>query len=344
MRLNSIADIHDVPAMRARMAAFTSTDAAHGGCWRWTDRIEDTGYGLVHVPKLRNQRAHRVAWVLANPGSVIPMQSHRKSMAVCHTCDNRWCVNPKHLWLGTDGDNARDAQRKGRMAQGEAHYAAKLTATEVQAIRADLRPTRVLAAEYGVTNGTISFVRRKTSAWKTAGDFTPLSGVLLHRANTLRGERASGSKLTEVQVRAIRADSAPVADIAGRYGVNRGTVRGIKTRQTWAHIPPSPSDALSMRGAASGRPRIQWTAEQLRHIQTSGDTLQQLAVRYGVSIATISNLGPARKRGARPRPLDPAVLDAVKKAEGKLKDIASASGLSINQVWRIRNGQRAPRT
>lgn len=133
-------------------------------CWPWLGSFDlDLGYGKVMLD-LQRHRTHRVAWVLGN--GHIPMWSATRSMAVCHECDNRICVNLAHLWLGTDADNAKDCTSKGRMAQGETHYMAKLTAEQVRAIRADSRSGRVVALDYGVTHSTVWWVRQP-NAWKS---------------------------------------------------------------------------------------------------------------------------------------------------------------------------------
>lgn len=110
--------------------------------------------------------AHRAAFILFNgqePGK----------MDVCHKCDNRACVNPDHLFLGTRLENMRDCKRKGRTARGAAlgnrkgedGPAAKLTWESVRQIRASSEPSKALARKYGVTNDNINRIRRNDT-WK----------------------------------------------------------------------------------------------------------------------------------------------------------------------------------
>ena len=78
-------------------------------CWWWEGFCEPDGYGLVGLfSSLMITRAHRAAWLLTN--GPIPAGLH-----VLHRCDNPPCVNPDHLFLGTHGDNMRDARLKGRL-------------------------------------------------------------------------------------------------------------------------------------------------------------------------------------------------------------------------------------
>jgi DNA invertase Pin-like site-specific DNA recombinase len=92
---------------------------------------------------------------------------------VLHRCDNPPCVNPAHLWIGTDADNMRDRDQKGRMVsnikhfrpemrpRGEKHGHAKLTAEQVQTIRAlhGTMPQHAIAKHFGVDRSTISEIQ-----------------------------------------------------------------------------------------------------------------------------------------------------------------------------------------
>lgn len=80
------------------------------GCWLWLQSFGSHGYGNASTPRERVTTAHRVSYeAFKGP---IPI-----GMLVQHSCDNRWCVNPDHLSLGTDATNAIDKQIKGRAAK-----------------------------------------------------------------------------------------------------------------------------------------------------------------------------------------------------------------------------------
>jgi len=116
----------------------------NSGCWEWNGSLDTLGYGRIYANSKRVQ-AHRFSFELHR--DPIP-----EGLIVCHRCDNRKCVNPKHLFLGTNADNVADRDAKGRQARGERVTESKLTADEVRAIRsASGISQRALAKQYGVS-------------------------------------------------------------------------------------------------------------------------------------------------------------------------------------------------
>lgn len=127
-----------------------------GPCWNWVGTLGVGGYGQMRI-KCSYQRTHRISWFLTHGEWPI--------LCVCHKCDNRRCVNPDHLFLGTGADNVADKVAKTRQARGSAHGRSKLTEEIVLDIRRNGRPVPDLAREYGVPVECIRHAR-KGITWK----------------------------------------------------------------------------------------------------------------------------------------------------------------------------------
>lgn len=124
------------------------------GCWEWTASLNGWGYGQVSFRGAR-VGTHRISWILTN-GDI------SDGLLVCHKCDNPKCVNPDHLFLGTQQDNMTDMISKDRHAAGSKDGRAKLNETTVVDIRKEysLGETthKLLAIKYGVSQSAIRFI------------------------------------------------------------------------------------------------------------------------------------------------------------------------------------------
>lgn len=120
----------------------------------WIAYCDRDGYGMFTKNKgERPWGAHRLSWEITH--GAVPA-----GLQVLHRCDMPCCVNPDHLFLGTNQDNMTDKCRKGREARGVTQISsAKLTEGQVRAIRADCRQQKEIAAAYGVSPANVSLIR-----------------------------------------------------------------------------------------------------------------------------------------------------------------------------------------
>lgn len=134
-------------------------------CWLWTGSVAGR-YGIFRpVASETMVRAHRYSWEISNG----PIPDGLGALHNCPGGDNPLCVNPAHLFLGTQLDNMSDCSRKGRMPRGEQRSSAKLTVEDVRRIRNAVRSgqsMQSLAREFGVSGPTVqSIVHRRKWAW-----------------------------------------------------------------------------------------------------------------------------------------------------------------------------------
>lgn len=130
-------------------------------CWFWTGQTNIGGYGAHGKGGL----AHRISWELTRG----PIPESRDKCFVLHTCDNRRCVNPNHLYLGSKKENGIDSSIRQRYPdrKGESAARAKLTTQQVLAIRARCvagENKSAIARDYGVTNTHVCGIASR-KAW-----------------------------------------------------------------------------------------------------------------------------------------------------------------------------------
>jgi ribosome-binding protein aMBF1 (putative translation factor) len=167
-----------------------------GRCWTWFGSLNREGYGHCYVHPRRNVSSHRVSWQIAN--GPIP-----DGLKVCHHCDYPSCVNPAHLFLGTDKDNAQDKARKGRSnsPSGERH-------------------------------GSYTHPERRPRGNRHGSRTKP--------ERVARGERCKQAKLTADMVKRIResyANGGVSQRALGReFMVSQSAIHNVLRARSWMHV------------------------------------------------------------------------------------------------------------
>lgn len=132
-------------------------------CWEWLRSCDSGGYGRFQLNGT-NELSHRVAWILMN--GPIPELFEGLPSVVCHSCDNPFCCNPGHLFLGNNKINNQDCAFKGRSAglqrKGERNPKALKTEIEIKAIKRDLQEgvltQKEIGLKYDVSQLTVSAI------------------------------------------------------------------------------------------------------------------------------------------------------------------------------------------
>lgn len=172
-------------SVKARFDRWWRLDPATG-CWNWEGAMHThSGYGQFwYSGALGAVKASRAAWMLYKGPIPDDVWHVYGTYQVLHTCDNKRCVRPAHLFLGTQRENIQDHIRKhghpnkGIVAVGEAHPCAKVNADIVREIRQKKASQAVLGRTFGISRGTVGEIQRR-EIWKHVEDHPmPESPVL----------------------------------------------------------------------------------------------------------------------------------------------------------------------
>ena len=203
-------------------------------CIIWKGKKSKKGYGMQ-----KGELVHRMTYEKFH--GIIP-----KGMFVCHTCDQRDCYNPAHLFLGTPQDNTNDMIHKGRMSCGQKSPRSKLNNDQVREIfhkRYNGMFYRDIAKIYGISKNTVYEIitHRKwkhAKEWFTSEFLNKIQNMPPDGSNQI-GLQCHNAKLKEKdihEIRKFRSDGMFMKDIASIYKVSNGTIEDIIAKRTWMHV------------------------------------------------------------------------------------------------------------
>lgn len=196
-------------------------------CWIWQAGCSERGYGRYHIID-RDFAAHRIAYVLHYKKD--PLE-----FGVLHSCDNPRCVNPKHLFLGTNNDNVQDKVKKGRQARPTNKWKGK----ERPEIKKWNNPQNKLSESqwYEVKN---IYEKGKLSYQKIADIYGISKRATMGIVKKMGGDSINRNILTEKQVLEIRSkyyeERGIIKRLSSEYKIGSKTISDIIYRKTWKYL------------------------------------------------------------------------------------------------------------
>lgn len=220
------------------------------GCWEWQGFIDETGYGRLKVDGL-STRVHRLSYE-AFFGEI----PHGKM--VLHTCDNRCCCNPKHLYLGTAKDNSTDMMKRGRWAKTD-EKRKFLTKEEIIGVVAMLEnhTNKYIAEKFKTSENVINNIRKGNTYKETLKTLPKTIQKLAKKGksnkNVLKGEENPSAILSSAEVIKIRklyGKGWTITELAKKFDIGRTTVKRIVAFETWRNLSVDPeSDELDLHNS-----------------------------------------------------------------------------------------------
>lgn len=251
--------------------------AGSSECWEWVAYKDIGGYGIIAVNKI-TQKAHRVSWILHY--GEIP-----DGMFVLHKCDNPACVNPDHLFLGTQQENIQDMVNKKRHSRHESHRSAKLTRQDVKDIielRRQKISMRKIADMYNITNCTVHSICQGI-AWRevTENNVDDIKNMHL-------GHKFDTAKLPQV-IELVQTDKT-TKEIAEQFGVSDRELTHIIQTQI---LTDDSLDSETIKLIKRKRTRLYITEEMVKKIMAdfaSGMSKRAIQRKFGLSSSFIHKL------------------------------------------------------
>jgi hypothetical protein len=212
------------------------TEGIDKECWKSTLYKDSHNHVRYSIGK-NNIEGHRFSFMINNP------EINMKGLSVCHSCDNPWCVNPDHLWLGTHQDNMNDKINKNRQAKGSQIHLAKLNEEIIENMMEDILNGIVkrvgdTSKKYQISVETISQIINKriwTHVTKNY-DMVKIKNILIKGR---LGCNNINSKFADQDIRDIRIrlkNGESQSSIAKSYDVHQTTIGAINTGKTYTIV------------------------------------------------------------------------------------------------------------
>jgi DNA-binding Xre family transcriptional regulator len=298
------------------------------GCWEWSGRVNEKGRAIFSVGT-ETFYAYRFMYKLAigtDPGP----------MLVCHKCDNPKCVNPDHLFLGTDADNVDDKVAKGRDRRPDGSVVnTSLRTEDIIAIRQSDRPYAELALQFDTSESNICVIRTGRSH--------------NHVGVTPQSRRVPRCLDDESAVREMRLSDDSLRSLGSKFGIDKATVKKVKTGElgkfSWTDAE---RDACENYLSSSTK----LNAKEVADIVASNDSPITLMERYNISKSMFYSI--MRKHGVVKNRSTTATIQGVNSPNSKLtveqvneirvsKDsgnkLAERFGISKKAVLNIKHGK-----